>query len=69
MSSTSGASLRAERLALLDAEAMLLVDDGEPEPPECGGLLHQRMRADDQRRRRIREARRDVTTRSRAIRR
>ena len=42
--------LGAERLALLDAEAVLLVDDGEAEPRERGRLLHQRVRADDQQR-------------------
>ena len=51
ISSTSGRlALGAERLALLDAEAVLLVDDGEPELAERRRLLHQRVRADDEQR-------------------
>ena len=53
ISSTSGRlALGAERLALLDAEAVLLVDDGEARAaPNAVRLLHQRVRADDQQRR------------------
>ena len=40
------ASLR-ERLALLDAEAVLLVDDGDGEVAQLDALLDQRVRADD----------------------
>ena len=53
-------ALGAERLALLHAEAMLLVDDGEAEVRELGRLLHERVRADDERRRRLGEPRRDL---------
>ena len=37
----------AERQALVDAEAVLLVDDGKAEVAERDVLLEQRMRADD----------------------
>src|SRR5436190_1195396 len=59
-------ALGAERLALLHAEAVLLVDDGEPESCERRGLLHERVGADDERRRWIGEPRRDVATLLRA---
>ena len=52
-------ALRAERLALLHAESVLLVDRGEAELRERRRLLHQRMRADDERRLRRREPRGD----------
>ena len=45
-----------ERRALLDAEAVLLVDDGDREVAELDALLDQRVRADD-----------DVRLRARAI--
>ena len=38
--------LRAQRRALQDAEAMLLVDHRQPELAERDVLLHQRVRAD-----------------------
>ena len=40
------AALR-QRLALLDAEAVLLVDDGDGEVAQLDALLDQRVRADD----------------------
>ena len=59
-------ALGAERLALLHAEAVLLVDDGEPEPRERRGLLHQRVRADDEQRRRIGQPPGDLLSLARA---
>ena len=46
MQDVRGASL-CERLALLDAEAVLLVDDGDREVAEVDAFLDERMRADD----------------------
>ena len=63
MTSTSGtavAGLLAQRGPLLDAEAVLLVDDDHAEAVERHALLDQRVRADDEvdrRRRRARPAR------------
>ena len=49
MSSTSGLQpLVAQRGALLDAEAMLLVDDDEPQLVERHRLLHERVCPDDE---------------------
>ena len=42
-----GAALRAQGVALLDAEAVLLVDDDEPEVGELHALRQQRVGADD----------------------
>ena len=39
--------LEPQRLALLDAEAVLLVDDDEPEVGERHGVAEERVRADD----------------------
>ena len=39
--------LSRQRQALVDAEAVLLVDDGQPEIVELDAGLEQRMRADD----------------------
>ena len=47
MCSTCGARPSRERLALLDAEAVLLVDDGDREVAQLDALLDQRVRADD----------------------
>ena len=47
MCSTCGARPCVERLALLDAEAVLLVDDGDREVAQLDALLDQRVRADD----------------------
>ena len=41
------AALGAQRVALLDAEAVLLVDDDQPEVGELDALLQQRVGADD----------------------
>ena len=46
-----------QRRALLDAEAVLLVDHDEAEPLEADLFLHQRVGADDQRRVALDEAR------------
>ena len=49
ITSTSGIRpFRTQRRALHDAEAMLFVDDGEPERAEVHRALHERVRADDQ---------------------
>ena len=50
-------ALRAQRRALQHAEAMLLVDDDEPERVKRDGLLGQRVRADDEVDRAARELR------------
>ena len=42
------ATLAAQRIALQDAESVLLIDDGEAEVLEVGALLDQRVRADHQ---------------------
>ena len=48
ITSMSGASpLAVMRQPLVDAEAVLLVDDGEHQVVEADRLLEQRMRADD----------------------
>ena len=47
MSSTCGARPCASALALLDAEAVLLVDDRDREVAQLDALLDQRVRADD----------------------
>ena len=49
MTSTCGGDLRlgAQRVALLDAEAVLLVDDDQAEVGELDGVLEQRVGADD----------------------
>ena len=47
MCSTCAARPFGERLALLDAEAVLLVDDGDGELAQVDALLDERMRADD----------------------
>ena len=39
--------LEAQRLALLDPEPVLLVDDDEPEVGERDGVADERVRADD----------------------
>ena len=41
-------TFRAQGRALQDAEAVLLVDDREPQLAERDVLLHERVRADDQ---------------------
>ena len=56
MCSTCGARAAAlgaphERVALLDAEAVLLVDDEQSEPGELDVLLQERVRADHDARR------------------
>src|SRR5205823_6078348 len=53
-------SLLAERRALADAKAVLLVDDGEAEPLERDVLLDEGMRADGDVDRSIGESREDV---------
>ena len=50
MCSTCGAAALGERAPLLDAEAMLLVDDGDGEVGEVDAALDQRVRADGDRR-------------------
>ena len=51
ITSTSGVrsspALGAQQVALLDAEAVLLVDDREPEVGELDALVDQRVRADE----------------------
>ena len=47
MCRTCGARPSVERRALLDAEAVLLVDDRDREVAELDALLDQRVRADD----------------------
>jgi len=49
-------ALALEGGPLEHAEAVLLVDDGEPEPPEAHPLLDERVRADDERYAAVRDA-------------
>ena len=65
MTSTSGTApsrpFARNIAALLDAEAVLLVDDDDAERPQLDAFLDERVRADEDVDRPIREARGDAT--------